>query len=151
MQIRFSINEIEKLGLTIKQLSDTVNIAKKDAKFLKFVGQLLVSRAKTNLEEGGYNGKSYNLLAVGTQKQKSRQGYSLKPLQRTGLLKRSLNSTIEEDELKLRGLDIAKHHQYGAPKANIPPRPIYIQDKEDMDDVRDFLIRRFKQQIPEVK
>lgn len=153
MEVRINTDELKKLNLTLKQLTEGVEKVTKDSRFLAFTGQLLVSRGKTNLEEGGYSGRSYKLLAAATLKQKSRKGYSSKPLQRTGLLKRSLNYSADQGSgtLTLRGLEITKHHQYGAPKANIPARPIYTQDTEDMEEIQDYIVRRFKEQVPEIK
>ena len=152
MEIHLNTDELKKLNLTLKQITKGVEKITRDNRFLSFTGQILVSRGKTNLEEGGYEGKSYKLLAPSTLKQKLRKSYSGKPLQRTGLLKRSLNySTDTAGDLTLRAIDIAKHHQYGAPRANIPARPVYTADKEDMTEIQDYIIRRFKQQIPDIK
>lgn len=153
MEIVIKTDELKKLNLTLKQLTDGVEKVTKDSRFLAFAGQLLVSRGKTNLEEGGYSGKSYQALTPSTLKQKSRKGYSSKPLQRIGLLKRSLNYSADPSLgiIALRGLEIAKHHQYGAPRAAIPARPIYTQDNEDMEEIQDYIVRRFKEQVPEIK
>lgn len=152
MEIQIKTDGLKKLNLTLKQLTEGVEKVTRDRSFLSLTGQLLVSRGKTNLEEGGFQGKSYKLLTPGTLRQKTRKGYSPKPLQRTGLLKRSLNYSINNGgSLTVRGIDITKHHQYGAPRANIPVRPIYTKDPEDMDEIKDYIIRRFKQQIPDIK
>lgn len=152
MEIRIKTDELKKLNLTLKQLAAGVEKVTRDRSFLSLTGQLLVSRGKTNLEEGGYGGKSYKLLTLRTLRQKTRKGYSPKPLQRMGFLKRSLNYSISNGGgLTVRGIEIAKHHQYGAPRANIPARPIYTQDPEDMGEIQDYIIRRFKQQIPDIK
>lgn len=152
MEVRINTDELKKLNLTLKQLTQGVETVTKDSRFLAFTGQLLVSRGKTNLDEGGYNGKSYLALSARTLKQKNKLGFSSKPLQRTGLLKRSLNYSADPGggTLSLRGLDIAKHHQYGAPRANIPARPIYTQDTEDMEEIQDYIVRQFKAQVPEI-
>lgn len=142
--LKVDSKELAKIGLTLGELSSEFKTITSDSCFLNDVGQLLVSRGKQNLEDGGMDGKSYQLLAASTVKQKRRQGYSLKPLQRTGLMKRSLNHQVSGG-LKLMGLDIIKHHQYGAPKGNLPMREVFAVAKEDYDDIRDFLVRRFKQ------
>lgn len=118
----------------------------KSSAFLNPVGQLLVSRAKQNLEDGAADGKSYELLKPATKKQKQRKGFSAKPLQRTGLMKRSLNHEISGG-LKLKGLEIIKHHHFGAPKANIPQREVFTIDSEDFLDIKDILVRQIKNKI----
>lgn len=112
MQIKINDNELREITGTLSEIRQRFKTVTTDARFLRSVGQLLVSRAKQNLEDGGTPEKSYDLLKPATQRQKSRLGYSLKPLQRTGLMKRSLAHEISGG-LKLTGLDIIKHHQWG--------------------------------------
>lgn len=150
MQIKINDNELREITGTLSEIRQRFKTVTTDARFLRSVGQLLVSRAKQNLEDGGTPEKSYDLLKPATQRQKSRLGYSLKPLQRTGLMKRSLAHEISGG-LKLTGLDIIKHHQWGAPRAGIVARPVFTVETPDTEDIQDFLIRRFKQLNPNLK
>lgn len=144
MQIKINDNQLREITATLSEIRQRFKTVTTDTHFLRSVGQLLVSRAKQNLEDGGTPEKSYDLLKPATQRQKSRLGYSLKPLQRTGLMKRSLSHEVSGG-LKLSGLDIIKHHQWGAPRAGIVARPVFTVETPDTEDIQDFLIRRFKQ------
>ncbi len=144
MEVKIDASELKKINLKLSQISKAFDTVTTDKRFLNSVGQLLVSRGKQNLEDGGADGKSYQLLKPATRREKSRKGYSMKPLQRTGQTKRSLSHEIGAG-LRLTGRDIIKHHQWGAPKINLPKREIYTLEKEDEGEIQDFLIRRFKQ------
>lgn len=150
MLLKIDKKQFDRALRNFKVLEAQFNTVTSDRSFLNSVGQLLVSRGKTNLEEGGAGDKSYALLKPATQKQKQRLGYSLKPLQRTGLMKRSLSHEVGS-KLNLTGIDIIKHHQFGAPRAGIERREIYTVEPSDMEDAGDFLIRRMKQLNPEIK
>lgn len=143
--ITIDTGQLKGLTLKLKKIKGVLDTITKDSSFQKSVGQLLVARGKQNLEDGGANGKSYALLAPSTKKRKARQGQSMKPLQGDGLLKRSLNALPGGEKLTLSAVNYAVHHQFGAPKGNIPKREIYTLDKEDELDIADFLVRRFKQ------
>lgn len=145
MKITINEKELRELNITISDLAANIPRITSDRVFLSNVGMLLSSRGKQNLEDGGADGASYALLSPSTKKQKLRLGYSAKPLQRTGLLKRSIEYGLSGGVLYLTALDIAKHHHFGAPKANIPARPIFTLNNEDEEDVHDFLTRRFKE------
>lgn len=127
-------------------LKRAIDNAAKDPGFLKSVGQLLVSRGKQNLEDGGSPSVSWPLLAESTKRQKAKQGYSMKPLQREGLLKRSLNFEVTGG-LYVSGLDYLKYHQSDEPRTIIPERKVYTVEPDDYLDIRDFLIRRFENKI----
>lgn len=150
MLLKIDKKQFDRALRNFKVLEAQFNTVTSDRSFLNSVGQLLVSRGKTNLEEGGAGDKSYALLKPATQKQKQRLGYSLKPLQRTGLMKRSLSHEVGS-KLNLTGIDIIKHHQFGAPRAGIERREIYTVEPSDLEDAGDFLIRRMKQLNPEIK
>lgn len=132
------------LSLRLKKIQRELDTITSDPGFLKSTGQLLASRGKQNLEDGGSGNKSYALLAESTKKQKAKKGYSMKPLQRSGLMKRSVDYEVTGG-LYMTGLDIIKHHQFGAPKANIPQREVFTVERDDMLDIQDFLVRQFKQ------
>lgn len=102
MQIKINDNQLREITATLSEIRQRFKTVTTDTHFLRSVGQLLVSRAKQNLEDGGTPEKSYDLLKPATQRQKNRLGYSLKPLQRTGLMKRSLSHEISGG-LKLTG------------------------------------------------
>lgn len=149
--LKINSGELRQIGQTFRELEKTFRTLTKDPHFLASVGQLLAARGKQNLEDGGAGGKSYALLRPATQREKSRKGYSMKPLQRTGLMRRSLSHEVTSGELYLTGLRIVKHHHYGAPRAGIPERPVFTVENDDREDIQDFLIRRFKQLNTEVK
>jgi phage gpG-like protein len=125
------------LGNVNKQIEQATN----NRQFQKEVGQLLSSRGKQNLEDGGAGNKSYQLLAPSTLKQKARNKQSLKPLQREGLMRESIIYEIAGG-IYLSGLDIIKHHQFGAPRANIPQREVFTIENDDYLDIHDFLINK---------
>lgn len=142
MKVKIDASELKKINLKLSQISKAFDTITTDKRFLNSVGQLLVSRGKQNLEDGGAGGKSYQLLKPATRREKSRKGFSLKPLQRIGQTKRSLSHEIGGSGLLLTGRDIIKHHQWGAPKINLPQREVYTIERDDEEEIRDFLIRR---------
>ncbi len=143
--IRISIDKKDLPRL--KKLQVQLDQATRDNGFLKSVGQLMVSRGKQNMEDGGSPTVSWPLLAESTRKQKQKAGYSLKPLQREGLLKRSLNYQVT-GALYVSGLDYLKYHQSDEPRTKIPERKVYTVEKDDLLDIQDFLVRRFEQNTP---
>jgi phage gpG-like protein len=134
------------LSAKLGNLKKAIDTAAKDPGFLKSTGQLLVTRGKQNLEQGGSPTVSWPLLAESTRKQKAKQGYSLKPLQREGLLKRSLSFEVAGG-LYVSGLDYLKYHQSDEPRTVIPERKVYTVEPDDYLDIRDFLVRRFEDKI----
>jgi phage gpG-like protein len=134
----------KQLTAKLGNLKRAIDGATKDPSFLKSVGQLLVSRGKQNLEDGGSPTVSWPLLAKKTREQKLKAGYSLKPLQREGLLKRSLSWEVTGG-LYVSGLDYLKYHQSDEPRTVIPERKVYTVEPDDILDIRDFLVRRFNQ------
>ncbi len=136
----------KQLSLKLGKVTGEISKITKDSGFLKSTGQLLASRGKQNLEDGGSGGKSYDLLAESTRKQKAKQGYSLKPLQRTGLMKQSVDYEVS-GSLYMTGLDIIKYHQSDEPREKLPQRKVFTVESEDLLDIQDFLIRRFEQKI----
>ncbi len=144
--IKIEFKNITPLAAKLGGLKKAIETATKDPGFLKSVGQLLVSRGKQNLEDGGSPTESWPLLAESTRKQKQKLGYSLKPLQREGLLKRSLNYEVTGG-LYVSGLDYLKYHQSDEPRTRLPERKVYTVESDDMLDIRDFLIRRFENKI----
>lgn len=149
MSLIINTNELKQITGCLARLK-AFDAVTTDPRLLKSIGQLLVARGKQNLEDGAAEGRVYTPLSPSTQKQKSRKGYSLKPLQRTGLMKRSISHEVASGDLKLVGLDIIKHHQWGAPANNLPRRQVFTVSPEDEEDIKDFLIRRFKQLNPEL-
>lgn len=145
MQLKLTTKDIEGLSRNLEEFSRQMNAITTDPKFLNSVGALLVSRGKRNLEEGGAGGRSYVLLKAATRREKRRKGYSLKPLQRTGLMRRSMNHETAGGKLSLTSIDVLKHHQYGAPRAGIPQREVYTIEQADAEDIQDMLERRLKQ------
>lgn len=145
MEVKIDASELKKINLKLNRIAEAFDTVTTDKRFLNSTGQLLVSRGKQNLEDGGAGGKSYQLLKPATRREKSRKGYSMKPLQRTGQTKRSLSHEIGGSGLLLTGRDIIKHHQWGAPKINLPKREVYTLEKEDEREIQDFLIRRFQE------
>lgn len=150
MELRINQNELKGITDCLGKLKQQFKTVTTDNQLLKSVGQLLVSRAKQNLTDGGPEAKPYTILKPGTLKQKRRLGYSEKPLLRTGLMKRSLSHEIS-GTLKLTGLEIIKHHQWGAPRAGIVARPVFTIETDDEEDIKEFLIRRFKQLNPNLQ
>lgn len=144
MILKLTASDIGGLSRELDEFRRQIRAATRDVRFLNSVGALLVSRGKYNLEEGGAGGKSYVLLKAATRREKRRKGYSMKPLQRTGLLRRSLNHETAGGELQLTGIDILRHHQYGAPRAGIPQREVYTVEDEDLQDIQTFLERSLK-------
>ena len=130
MRVEVENNQLKEL---LQKVGKSITDVTSDAGFLDAVGLLLVGRGKQNI-----GGSEYTPLAPSTILQKRRKGYSSKPLQRTGLLARSLNHTVSGGQLYLRAVKYGKHHQYGAPKANIPQREIYTVENDDISDIRDF-------------
>lgn len=147
MEVKIDDSELKKIKSKLNRITKAFDIVTTDKRFLNSVGQLLVSRGKQNLEDGGAGGKSYQLLKPATRHEKSRKGFSSKPLQRTGQMKRSLSHELEGSRLLLTGRDIIKHHQWGAPKINLPKREVYTLEKDDEEEIKDFLTRRFKELI----
>ena len=146
MQIKLEFKNITPLAAKLGNLKKAIDTAAKDPGFLKSAGQLLVSRGKQNLEDGGSPTVSWPLLAESTRKQKLKQGYSLKPLQREGFMKRSLNWEVTGG-LYVTGPDYLKYHQSDEPRTIIPERKVYTVEPDDYLDLQDFLVRRFKQKI----
>lgn len=146
IQVKLEFKNITPLAAKLGNLKRAIDTAAKDPGFLKSAGQLLVSRGKQNLEDGGSPTVSWPLLAESTRKQKQKLGYPLKPLQREGLLKRSLNWEVTGG-LFVSGLDVLKYHQSDEPRTRLPERKVYTVEKDDYLDLQDFLVRRFKQKI----
>lgn len=144
MILKITASDIDGLSRELGEFRRQVETATSDPRFLRSVGALLVARGKHNLEDGGAGGRSYDLLKPATRREKRRKGFSLKPLQRTGMMRRSLGDHTEGGRLYLTGIDILKHHQYGAPRAGIPKREIYTIENEDLEDIRDFLSSSLK-------
>ena len=136
----------KQLAPTLGKIKREINTITRDTRFLKSTGQLLASRGKQNLEDGGTGGKSYELLAESTRKQKQKQGYSLKPLQRTGLMKQSVEYEVTGG-LYMTGLEYIKYHQSDEPREKLPQRKIFTVEPDDLLDIQDFLIRRFEQKV----
>lgn len=145
MEIKIDKGQLSKINRKLSQITKAFDSITTDPQFLNSVGQLLVSRGKQNLEDGGTSKKSYRLLKPATRREKARKGYSLKPLQRTGESKRSLSHEVSGSSLSMTGREILVHHQFGAPKIKLPRREVFTIDKDDEQDVQDFLTRRFKQ------
>jgi phage gpG-like protein len=143
--IEIKVN-MSQLAAKLGNLSKAIDTAAKDPGFLKSVGQLLVTRGKQNLEDGGSPSVSWPLLAESTKRQKAKGGYSMKPLQREGLLKRSLSFEVAGG-LYVSGLDYLKYHQSDEPRTRLPERKVYTVEPDDYLDIRDFLIRRFENKI----
>lgn len=148
MQVKIKSSDIAGLSRDLEGLRRLLANATTDPKFLNSVGALLVSRGKENLNEGGAGGQSYALLKAATRREKRRKGYSLKPLQRTGLMRRSLSHEAGSGNLHLTAIDVLKHHQYGAPRAGIPKREVYTIEREDTEDMQNILQRILKQNTP---
>jgi len=146
IQLKLDFKNISPLAAKLGKLKDAVATATKDPDFLKSVGQLLVSRGKQNLEDGGSPTVSWPLLAESTRKQKQKLGYSLKPLQREGFMKRSLNYEVSGG-LYVSGVDYLKYHQSDEPRTKIPERKVYTVESDDLLDIQDFLVRRFERKI----
>lgn len=138
--------DMSPVAAKLGNLKRAIDNAAKDPGFLKATGQLLVSRGKQNLEDGGSPTVSWPLLAESTKRQKAKQGYSMKPLQREGLLKRSLAFEVTGG-LYVSGLDYLKYHQSDEPRTRLPERKVYTVEPDDYLDIRDFLIRRFENKI----
>ena len=134
------------LANKMASLKSAINTAAKDPGFLKSTGQLLVTRGKQNLEDGGSPSVSWPLLAESTKRQKAKGDYSMKPMQREGLLKRSLSFEVTGG-LYVSGLNYLKYHQSDEPRTKIPERKVYTVESDDYLDIRDFLIRRFENKI----
>lgn len=138
--------DMSPVAAKLGNLKRAIDNAAKDPGFLKSTGQLLVSRGKQNLEDGGSPTQSWPLLAESTKRQKAKQGYSMKPLQREGLLKRSLSFEVTGG-LYVSGLDYLKYHQSDEPRTRLPERKVYTVEPDDYLDIKDFLIRRFENKI----
>lgn len=146
LQIKLEFKNITPLAAKLGGLKREIDTIAKQPDFLKSVGQLLVSRGKQNLEDGGSPTVSWPLLAESTRKQKEKKGFSLKPLQREGYLKRSLNYEVTGG-LYVSGLDYLKYHQSDEPRTKLPERKVYTVESDDLLDIQDFLIRRFERKI----
>ena len=146
ISVKLELKNITPLAAKLGGLKKAIDTATSDSGFLKSAGQLLVSRGKQNLEDGGSTTVSWPLLAESTRKEKQRLGYSLKPLQREGFLKRSLNFQVTGG-LYVSGVDYLKYHQSDEPRTIIPERKVYTVEKDDYLDLQDFLIRRFERLI----
>lgn len=146
IQLKLDFKNISPLAAKFGRLKDAVATATKDPGFLKSVGQLLVSRGKQNLEDGGSPSVSWPLLAESTRKQKQKEGYSLKPLQRTGFMKGSLNYEVT-GVLYVSGVDYLKYHQSDEPRTKLPERKVYTVESDDLLDIQDFLVRRFNSKL----
>lgn len=151
MLLKINTKGFRRANQALGELEKAFRTVTSDPRFLNDVGLLLTSRAKQNLEDGGEGGRSYVLLKPATRREKSRKGYSLKPIQRSGLMRRSLSSEVESGKLYLTGLKIVRHHHYGAPRAGIPERKVFTVEGDDLEDIKDFLIRRFNQLNPNLK
>ncbi|MDR0510909.1 MAG: hypothetical protein LBH06_07445 [Rikenellaceae bacterium] len=148
MKVKLNTGNLSGIPRNLEAFRREIMTITSDKGFLNSTGQLLVSRGKRNLEEGGADEQSYVLLKPATQRQKRRKGFSLKPLQRTGQMKRSLSHEISGGTLQLAGLDIIRHHQYGAPRAHLPQREIYTAGEDELADIQDFLERRLNDKNP---
>jgi hypothetical protein len=149
IQLKLEIKDSQ-LAAKLGNLKQAVETATKDPGFLKSVGQLLVSRGKQNLEDGGSPTVSWPLLAESTRKQKLNhkpKPYSLAPLRREGLLKESLNYEVSGG-LYVSGVDYLKYHQSDEPRTKIPERKVYTIESDDLLDIQDFLVRRFSKSLP---
>ena len=144
LQIKLEFKNISPLAAKLGKLKQEIDTVTKQPDFLKSVGQLLASRGKQNIEDGGTGGQSYVLLKPATQKQKAKQGFSLKPLQRSGLTKQSIEYEVS-GALSMTGLEYIKYHQYGT--KNMDQREVFTVESDDMLDIQDFLIRRFEKKI----
>ena len=146
LQLKLEFKNITPLAAKLGGLKEEIAGITRDPGFLKSTGQLLASRGKQNLEDGGHGGKSYELLAQSTRKEKARNGYSLKPLQRTGIMKQSLEYEVSQG-LYMTGVDYIKYHQSDQPRKKLPQRKVFTVEDDDLLDIQDFLIRRFERKI----
>jgi len=146
LQIKLDFKNITPLAAKLGGLQKEIETVTRQPDFLKSVGQLLASRGKQNLEDGGAGGQSYDLLAESTQKEKAKKGFSLKPLQRSGLMKDSVEYEVSGG-LYMTGLDYIKYHQSDEPRTKLPQRKVFTVEPDDLLDIQDFLIRRFEKKI----
>lgn len=120
LKIRFNTKDLDRLKITLQKLLHITR--QQDVQ--EQIGLLLSAQAKRNIREGSADGQqSYRLLRPATLRQKQRQKYSAKPLQRSGLLLRNLSFKTEDSTLYLTALRYAKYHQFGTKK--MPARPIF--------------------------
>lgn len=144
LQIKLDFKNITPLAAKLGGLKQEIETVTRQPDFLKSVGQLLASRGKQNLEDGGAGGQSYSLLKPKTQKEKEKKGFSLKPLQRTGLMKRSVEYEVAGG-LAMTGVNYIGYHQTGT--KFMDQREVFTVESDDLLDIQDFLIRRFERKI----
>lgn len=120
LKITFNTKDLHRLKGTLQQL---LHITRQQ-EVQEQIGILLSAQGKRNIREGSADGRqSYRLLRPATLRQKQRQKYSAKPLQRTGLLLRNLSFKTEDNTLYLTALKYAKYHQFGTKK--MPARAVF--------------------------
>lgn len=121
-----------------KRLQQAVQEAKKDLRFLRSAGSIIVSRAKNNLKEQGYKEnklfKRWAPLANSTLEAKKRAGYPTKILEREGNMRRLLGYTTLDRDLKITSEDYLIYHQYGT--KTMPQRKVVSVADEDLERIR---------------
>lgn len=94
------------------------------------IGAQLFSWVQRNFDaEGGLATKPWAPLAPSTVREKDRRGWSPRKLIRTGNLRQSFAPFSDADQVGIGarasfGVDYAEVHEEGAPRANIPSRPM---------------------------
>ncbi|MCT4638936.1 MAG: hypothetical protein N4A72_14640 [Bacteroidales bacterium] len=137
---------IDNIDSVIKQLKEKqilISKAENNRQFRRSTGQLLVSRAKLNIENSTAGNIPYKPLANSTRKQKIRQGYTDKPLERTGLLKSSLNFETNSG-LYITAMNYLKYHQSDEPRTKLPQRKAIAITTADGRQIEKYLIRAIK-------
>jgi len=140
LEVKINIGKLKGL---LKSTQEQLLKATRDQGFLSATGSLMESRGKQNIAAGGPPTLSWPLLAASTQKQKKAKGFSLKPLSRTGYLAQSLGYEVK-GVLALTSADYLKYHQSDEPRTRLPQRKVFTVEREDMADIRDFLLKRIQ-------
>lgn len=131
----------------LNKLKDSVKKTKNDKRFLKFAANVILKRVQDNLKREGYSEASrfvkWKPLQPSTLKEKKRNGYSKKILERTGKMKKSFSYKIENDsDIKITSTKYMVYHQYGTKK--MPKRKIVTFTKDDLKKIKEKFVSILK-------
>lgn len=140
----------------IKVNTDSINDAMSKlsgdtASLMASIAQVLVSSAEQSFEDerDPNTGQPWQSLSEAYAKKKAEGKYSLKLLQREGLLVTSIDSDSSEKEaIAGSNLVYAGTHQFGNENLNIPARPYLgiddIAEEEILDAINEHYLKAFQ-------
>lgn len=110
--VKYSI-EVKNAQQVIANLHNVESRMGDLTKPLKKGGLVMLRSVNLNFDRSG-RPITWNPLKISTLRQKLRQGYSSKPLIRTGKMRRSISQQVDSNILKIgTAIPYAQHHHFG--------------------------------------